>query len=156
MPPHLPSHYHLKQSQQVEQIRREASDQIQSFQQTVLEEIRKNRKQNYEMHMEVRQLKEEMRQMQKQIEALVLHLLLPDLSLKKIQEAISDITEYHGGLQKRQDAFDTMRFGLTSEITKLSSALTLLISPETITEGPITDKRQSLKIDKEFELDGAL
>lgn len=156
MRPHLPSHYHLKQSQQVEQVRREVSEQIQSFQQSMIEEIRKNRKQNYEMHMEVRQLKEEMRQMQKQIEALVLHLLLPELSLKKIQEAISDVVEYHGGLQKRQDAFDTMRFGLTSEITKLASVLTSLIPPGAIIEGPITDKRQSVKIDEEFKLDGAL
>jgi len=146
---HLPSYYYREQRQQVEQLRRE----MQAFQQTMLEDLRKvlkgiEREYNHtnDVYVNVVRIKEEMKQVHNQVDVLVMHLLLPDLSLRKINEAIAEVTEYHEGLKKRQDAFDRMRGNVTAEITKLASALTALVSPE-----PVTDKMQKFEPDEEEE-----
>jgi hypothetical protein len=88
------------------------------------------------VYLNVIQLKEEMKQIHTQVDALVVHLLMPDLPLQKIREAIVGITEYHTILQKREQSLYNTRQMLIPEITRFISALEALVSsPQPITDG---------------------
>ena len=129
--PYFSSYHHIKHSQQLEQMRTEVRSQVQSFQQIMLEEMRKvlkgiEREQSHTnaMYTEVLRLKEEVKQIHKQVDELVIHLLLPDLPLQKISEAIAEITNYHVILQKRKHSFDAMQQESSAAIANFASALT--------------------------------
>lgn len=108
--------------QQVEQLRSE----MHTFQNNVLNKmqeieksIERDRGRIYETNISVSRIESELRQVHKLVDALVTHLLMPDLPVQKIREAVAAITSYQEVLEKRQQAHVDMYQSMTTEITTL-------------------------------------
>jgi uncharacterized coiled-coil DUF342 family protein len=135
--PHFPSYYHREHSHQVEQLRSDIHSDIhsnlQTFQDKVLDKMREISKKLDREFDYTREIASEVSQMHKQIDALVMHLLPPELPLQKIKEALKEIAEYHEMLQKIQHSLDNKQYAFYTEIARLSSAFTALapIRPDT-------------------------
>lgn len=131
--PHFPSYYHREHSQQVDQLHSDIHGDLQIFQDKVLDKMREISKRLDREFDHTREIASEVRQMHKQIDSLVMHLLPPELPLQKMKEALKEIAEYHEMLQKIQHSLDNKQYAFYTEIARLSSAFTSLapVRPDT-------------------------
>ena len=125
--PHFPAYYHERHSEQVERLRSEIINEMQKISRSI--DKTNNR---------ISEVSIEMRHMRSQIDALVVHLLLPDLPIQKINEAIREVTQYHDILEKRQSSFNNARQTLTVDIERfIASLMKLMPTSQQNTDGLI-------------------
>jgi chromosome segregation ATPase len=132
--PHFPGYYHEKHSQHVEQVRSEIVNQMQSFQRDMLEELRRMTRNIEKTNSRISDVSMEVSYIRSQVDALVLHLLLPVFTLQKINEAIDELAKYCDVLDKRQSSLDGVKSSLNADIAPVMSRLAKMFpdrSPDT-------------------------
>lgn len=132
--PHTPGYYHKQHSQHVEQVRSDIIVQIQSFQRDILEEMRKMTRSIEKTNIRITNISMEIEHMRRQVDALVLHLLLPTFPLQKINEAIDELAKYCDVLDKRQSSLNGAKEALYTDMAPAISKLAKMFpdrSPDT-------------------------
>lgn len=152
---HTPGYYHKQHSQHVEQVRSDIIVQMQSFQRDVLEEMRKMTRSIEKTNIRITNVSMEIEHIRRQVDALVLHLLLPAFPLQKINEAIDELAKYCDVLDKRQSSLNGAKEALYTDISPAISKLAKMFpdrSPDTdslarVTVSPI-EYREELSADE--------
>ena len=132
--PHFPAYYYGRHSEQVERLRSDIINQMQSFQRDMLEEMRRMTRNIEKTNSRISDVSIEIGHIRRQVDALVLHLLLPALPLQKINEAIDELAKYCDVLDKRQSSLDGVKKSLNTDIAPVISRLTKIFpdrSPDT-------------------------